>query len=205
MQTKIEEEEFPQTVAPRQKKLRWRSINVMLARNFACSIPPSFLLALLAYSLDSAKFLLALRLLQITKTLWSVSKRGDADGNTKEETVRRKGTEEWEFASPPKYTHTRSLSLSHVSFSLSPREDGGDVFVKTVAQRKFLKCVLLHPATRSNLEKQIFIKNKIKKSYKLINTLKSCKSLSQVERSSFLLSLFSSWGGGGGGRGGGRW
>jgi len=71
--------------------------------------------------------------------------------------VRRKGTEEWEFASPPKYTHTHtlSLSLSYVSFSLSLREDGGDVFVKTVAQKKFLKCVLLHPATRSNLEKQI--------------------------------------------------
>jgi len=49
------------------------------------------------------------------------------------------------------------------------------------------------------------IKNKFKKSYKLINMLKSCKSLSQVERSSFLLSLFSSCGGGGGGeeRGGG--
>ncbi len=88
------------------------------------------------------------------------------------------------------HTNTLFLSLS-LSLSLSLVEDGGDVLVKTAAQKKFLKYTTPHElaATRSNLKANFFL-NKYKIIETRSNPVKACHKLNAVLF--FSLSLFSS-------------
>jgi hypothetical protein len=136
--------------------------NVMLARNLlaallARSVPPSFFCLLARFRQVFTCFTVPSNyknsLIRIQKRR---CRRKHKRGNRATQRNRGVGV----CIASKIHTHALSLSL-FLSFSL--REDGGDVLVKTAAQKL---------QQRGQIVRSKFQKNK---SYKLTNTLKSCK------------------------------